>query len=27
VLEAADRSEWQPLTNIWQHRFTSAAQH
>lgn len=27
ALEAADRSEWQPLINIWQHRFASAAQH
>jgi len=23
ALEAADRSDWQPLTHIWQHRFTS----
>lgn len=24
ALEAADRSDWQPLIHIWQHRFTSA---
>ena len=24
ALEAADRSVWQPLMGIWQHRFTSA---
>ena len=26
ALEAADRSDWQPLIRIWQNRFTSAPQ-
>ena len=26
ALEAADRSDWQPLVHIWQNRFTSAPQ-